>query len=333
MNVLVTGGGGFLGRHIVTRLLARGDRVRILNRSIHPELARAGVSCKAGDLVDGDVVARTVAGMDAVIHVGAKAGIWGDAHEYFRVNVIGTRNILTACKDYGVRKLVYTSTPSVVYSNQPIEGGDESLPRAEKFLTPYAATKAEAERIVLAKGKKGLAVCALRPHLIFGPGDTNIIPKLCQRAKEGRLRRVGDGHNLVSVAYVENVADAHLAALDRLEPGNAVDGQAYFINEPEPVNCWDFISRLLKEFDLPKPRWPISGRTAYAVGWAMEKIWKKLKRDSDPPMTRFLALQLSTSHWFKIDKARRDLGWEPKVPLDEAITRTARSMKNIVFES
>ncbi len=326
--VLVTGGGGFLGRHIVVRLLARDEQVRIIGRRPYPDLARRGVDCRQGDIADPEVAARAVEGVSGIIHTAAIPGVWGDYKVYYRANYLGTKNLIDAALVAGVRKMVYTSTPSVVHGGDSIEGGDESLPYPSAYLTHYASTKASAEKLVLAMNSNRFLTAALRPHLIFGPGDTQLIPKLLDRARKGRLRRVGDGRNLVSVSYVENVADAHILALDRLEPGSPAAGQAYFINEPEPVNCWDFINRIVTGAGLPAITKSVPFKIAYAAGWVFEKAFDILGRNDDPPLTRFLATQLATSHWFKIDKARRDLGWEPATSLDEGIQRLLQSLGN-----
>lgn len=319
--MLVTGGGGFLGRHIVRKLLERGCRVRVLGRRDYPDLASAGVDCRRGDLADAATVRDAVAGCGAVFHVAAIPGVWGDYDIYYRANFVGTRNVLDALATHGVRRLVYTSTPSVVYGDRAIDGGDESLPYPEHYLTPYAATKAMAEKLVLAASGREFAALAIRPHLMFGPGDTQLIPQIIARARAGRIRRVGDGKNLVSVSYVENVADAHLLALDKLATDPAVSGQAYFVNEPEPVNCWDFINRILVQVGLEPLRSGIPYSAAYAAGWLCEKAYRLFGRKGEPPMTRFLAAQLATSHWFKTVKAERELGWKPAVSLDEGIRR------------
>ncbi len=320
--VLVTGGGGFLGSHIVRRLLARGDPVRILGRRPYPALAGLGAECFQGDVADPDAANRAARGCRAVIHAAAIPGVWGDYQIYYRANYLGTKNILDAAVANGIGKFVYTSTPSVVHGGRDIEGGDESLPYPDRYLTPYAATKALAERLVLGMNRPELATMAIRPHLMFGPGDTQLIPKILARAKIGRLRRVGDGANLVSVAYVENVADAHLLALDKLDPSSPIAGQAYFVNEPEPVNCWTFIDRIVTGAGFKPSKEGVSYPVAYAAGWLCEKVFALLGRKEDPPLTRFLADQLATSHWFRVDKAMRDLGWEPKVNLWEGVERT-----------
>lgn len=324
MKVLVTGGGGFLGHHIVEQLLARGDEVRIAARGHYPELEARGVSAVRGDLAEPEVADQAASGMDAVVHVAAKAGVWGPYEAYRRANLVATQNIVEACKKSGVRRLVYTSTPSVVYGDAPIEGGDERLPYPERFLTAYPETKAAAEKLVLAAHTPGaLHTVALRPHLVFGPGDPHFVPRLVERARSGQLARVGDGTNRVSVTYVENAAHAHLLALDRLASAEAAaGGKAYFINEPEPVLAWAFIERLLEGAGAPQIRRRISYRTAAFAGGLLEGVHRLFGLETEPKMTRFVAAQLATSHWFRIDAARRDLGYEPKFSLDEALART-----------
>ena len=326
--VLVTGGGGFLGTHIVKRLLARGDMVRVLGRRRYPHLEALGVDCRQGDVADESAVRKAMEGCGAVVHTAAIPGVWGEYKTYYNANYVGTKNIIDAAIANGVRKLVYTSTPSVVHGGRDIEGGDETLPYPEHYLTHYASTKALAEKLVLNMNSGSFATLAIRPHLMFGPGDTQLIPKLLARASAGRLRRVGNGENLVSVSYIENVADAHLLALDTLAPGCAAAGQAYFINEPEPVKCWDFINRIVVGAGLPQITRGVPYRLAYAAGWLCETLYEQMQWQTDPPMTRFLADQLATSHWFRVDKARRDLGWKPMVPLDEGVRRTLNSLRS-----
>lgn len=325
--VLVTGGGGFLGRHIVKRLLARGDAVRVMGRRPYPELVKAGVDCRLGDVADARAAMEATRGCGAVIHAAAIPGLWGKYAVYDAANRLGTQNILDAVRAHGIPRLIYTSTPSVVHGGQDIEGGDESLPYPARYVNPYAATKALAERLILAANSPALATLAIRPHLMFGPGDTQLIPKLLARAESGRLRQIGDGRNMVSVAHVENVADAHLLALDRLEPGSPVSGRAYFVNEPEPVNCWDFINRILTAVDLPPVRNNVPYRVAYAAGWVFEKAYSLLGREDDPPMTRFLAEQLATNHWFRVDRAMRELGWKPRASVEDGIRAIATERK------
>jgi nucleoside-diphosphate-sugar epimerase len=321
MKALVTGGGGFLGRAIAQRLRARGDDIRSISRSTYPELAELGVEQVSGDLADSAAVARAAAGCDIVFHAAAKAGVWGPHNEYYQTNVIGTENVLAACKRHVIRRLVFTSSPSAVFAGRDEDGIDESAPYPVAFLAPYPRTKAIAEQAVLAANGPDLATVSLRPHLIWGPGDHHLIPRLLERARRGKLRRVGDGKNVVDTTYIDNAADAHILAADRLAPGSLVAGKAYFISNGEPVNLWDFVNRILACASLPPVTKSISAAKAYAAGAAMEWLYRILPLRGEPPMTRFVAKQLSTSHWFDLTAARRDLGYEPQVSIEEGLKR------------
>lgn len=328
MLALVTGGGGFVGGWIVRKLLARGDRVRVIGRREYPELDKIGVETVRGDLTNAAAVNAAATGCEAIFHTAALTGIWGRPADFHAANVVGTENVVAACVANGVAKLVYTSTPSVAYGSTPIKNGDERLPYPANYLCAYARTKAVAEKTVIAaNGTRGLLTCALRPHLVWGPGDTNLIPRIVARAESGRLAVVGDGRNLISVTYVENAADAHLAACDRLVPGGPAAGSCYFINENEPQNCWEFIGRLLAALGAPPVGKKIGRKTAYAVGAVFETVFGALGIRREPPMTRFLALQLSTDHYFSVEKARRELGWQSAVTIDEGLARLAASCR------
>jgi nucleoside-diphosphate-sugar epimerase len=316
-RVLVTGGGGFLGRAIVRRFLARGE---------YPELAAAGVECHRGDIANAVVVTRAVAGCDIVVHTAAKAGVWGSHESYVLANVVGTDNVIEACIEHRVRKLVFTSSPSVTFAGEHQEGVDERAPIAGTFLSSYPETKAEAERHVLAANGPELATVALRPHLIFGPGDPHIAPRMIDRAKAGRLRIVGTGRTLVDMTYVDNAADAHILAAERLEPGSPIAGKAYFITNGEPWPIADLVNGILRAGGLPPVTKHISTGAAYNIGAVLEPIWRLFGLAGEPPMTRFVARQLGTAHWFDIAAARRDLGYDPKVSIDEGMERLRQSL-------
>jgi nucleoside-diphosphate-sugar epimerase len=327
MNALVTGGGGFLGGAIVRRLLARGDRVASLSRGRYPDLEAQGVPQHRGDLADLDAVVSAARGCDVVFHVAAKAGLGGRYRDYYRTNVLGTANVLAACQKHGIGRLVYTSSPCVVFAGHDLEGVDESVPYARHFEAAYQRTKAAAERMVLAAGGPDLAAVALRPHLIWGPGDNHLVPRLLARARAGRLRRIGRSSKLVDSVYIDNAADAHLLAADRLAPGSPVAGRAYFITNGEPVPLWDFVNRILAAAGLGPVTRSVPAPVAYAAGWLLEGLYALLPGDREPPMTRFLAGELTTAHWFDTGAARRDLGYEPRVGIDEGLRRLAASLK------
>ncbi len=327
MKVLVTGGGGFLGRHVVERLLARGLSVRILGRSPQPELEKRGVETVQGDIADSTAVDRAVAGSEAVFHVAAKAGVWGPKDAYFQANVVGTRHVLAACARHGVQRLIYTSTPSVVFTGEAFKGADESLPYGKNWLCPYPETKAQAEREVLAaNGQNGLRTCALRPHLIWGVGDPHIVPRLVDRACRGRLRIVGDGKNRVDITHVKNAALAHERAFDALESGTA-GGKAYFLSQGEPVVLWDWINQLLTRLGEPTVTRTISAQAATRIGACLEWIYKTFHLSGEPAMTRFVAVELSKDHWFDISAARRDLGYTPEVSTEAGLDELVEDWK------
>ena len=329
MRVLVTGGGGFLGGAVVRGLLARGDDVVSVARGDYPALRALGVRTVQGDLADAAVARTAAQGCDAVVHVAAKAGIWGSAAEFERSNVDATRSVLAACRALGIRRLVHTSTPSVVHAGGDIEGGDESLPYATHFSSDYPRTKAIAEREVLEAADEGLATVALRPHLVWGPGDPQLTAGILERARAGRLRFVDGGDAVVDTTYVDDAVSAHLAALDALSPGAACSGRAYFISSGDPRPVREVVNAILAAAGLPPETRSVPLGVAVAAGAAAEGLWQLLRRSDDPPMTRFLAHQLATAHWFDISAARRDLGYEPKVGLDEGFQRLAASLRAV----
>ena len=320
MRTLVTGAGGFLGRYVAEQLIARGDTVRGLVRRESPELAALGVEIVRGDVRNRETVRQACTAIDVVFHVAGVAGIWGPWPYYYATNTLGTQNVIEACRSQGVGRLVYTSSPSVTFDGSAQRGVDESGPYSQRWLCHYPHSKALAEQAVLAANSPGLATCALRPHLIWGPRDQHLVPRLLARARAGRLRRVGDGTNRIDMIYVENAAAAHLLAADALQSGQA-RGRAYYISQGEPVNCWDWIGELLVLAGLPPIRRSISFRAAWRFGAAAEAIYGALRIAREPPMTRFLASQLAHCHYYNIAAARRDLGYQPAISTAEGMRR------------
>ena len=329
MKALVTGGGGFLGGGIARALVARGDAVRSLGAGRLPELRRAisGVETIRGDIGSAGEVKKAVEGADVVFHVAAKAGVWGPYQDYYRANVEGTRNVIAACRAAGVRRLVYTSSPSIVFNGRDMEGVDESAPYPDHHDAPYPATKAEAERLALGANGPAMAVVSLRPHLIWGPGDNHLVPRIVARAKSGRLRRIGREDKTIDATYIDNAVDAHLRAADRLAPGATIAGKAYFIAQGEPMPIWDLVNGVLEAAGLPPLKGAISPRLALLAGAVCEGVYRGLNLKSEPPMTRFVARELSTSHWFNLDAARRDLGYSATVSTQEGLKRLAEWLR------
>lgn len=321
MKALVTGGGGFLGGVIVKMLREQGDQVVSISRSGYPALTTLGVEQVQADLTDQAAVMRAAEGCDCIFHVAAKAGIWGSYNDFYQANVTGTVNVLEACRRHDITRLVYTSSPSVVFDGTDVEGGNESLPYPDHFEAFYPQTKAMAEQLVLAANGPQLATVALRPHLIWGPGDNHLVPRIIAKGKSGRLRRIGDRPCLVDTVYVDNAARAHLQAAERLAPGSPVAGKAYFISNGEPLPLWEMVNRILAAGGVAPVKGSISPKTAYAIGTICEKLWGWFKLAGEPPMTRFVAKELATAHWFDISAARRDFGYQPQVTLDEGLVQ------------
>lgn len=298
-------------------------------RGEYPELATLGVEMIQGDLADLPSVTAACEGVDCVMHVAGKVGVWGKWFQYFQANIHGTMNVLAACKQHGVGRLVFTSSPSVTFAGQDQHGVDESVPYPTNWLSHYPHSKAIAEQMVLAADGEPVAnngvlrTCALRPHLVWGPRDHHLTARLIARARSGKLRRVGDGTNLVDMIYVENAAEAHLLAANALAVlDSPVAGKAYFLSQGEPVNCWAWVDEILALADLPPVEKGIPRRAAYAMGGVLEAgYWATRTWNAEPRMTRFVAQQLATHHWFDITAARRDLGYEPNISTAEGMVR------------
>ncbi len=326
MKILVTGGSGFLGSAICAQLRSRGDEVIAYQRGNSKHLEQLGVSVVRGSITDAHQLKNAMCGLDAVIHTAAKAGIWGPYDEYYQPNVVGTENVIAACRNNGVNKLVFTSSPSVVHGGGDIEGGDESLPYPDHFNSPYPATKALAEQLVMAASGPDLRTVSLRPHLIWGPGDNHLLPSLVERAKSGKLRLPGPD-KLIDTVYIDNAAKAHLLALDKLvtDP-DTVAGKAYFISNDEPLPQREIIGGLLKAAGLDVDIQSISPHIAIAAGTVLENVWKLFKLKSEPPVTRWSAEHLSTAHWYDISAAKQDLGYEVEVSVSEGLELLTGSM-------
>lgn len=328
LTVLVTGYGGFLGTEIVHQLLRAGHRVRGLGRSTYPHLGDLDIESVRGDVTDVRTVMQATAGVDAVIHTAAKAGVWGDWHSYYSINTQGTLNVLRACKELGVRVLVYCSSPSVTFDGTDQQGIDESAPYPQRWLCHYPHTKALGEQAVLANHHPPrLWTAALRPHLIWGEHDPHLFPRLIDRARSGKLRIVGDGTNLMDTVHVVNAAYAHLCALHtlwdeaRADLAGPAGGRAYFITQDVPVNCWDWVATVLDIAGAPPPRKKISFSAAWSLGLALEGAYWLARKKNEPPMTRFVAAQLAKHHFFNIRAAKDLLGYNPLLSEAEGLSR------------
>ncbi len=312
-RLLVTGYGGFLGRSICRQLLAAGHQVRGLARNSYLELATLGVETLRGDVTDIEDCRKAAVGMDGIIHTAALAGVWGRRADFMSINVDATDNLLKVAREFNWGAFVYCSSPSVTFDGHPQSGIDESVPYPRRWLCDYPRTKAIAERRVLeANRSDGMLTCALRPHLIWGEGDPHLIPRLVSRCQSGRLRCVGNGLNRIDTVHVDAAAAAHCMAAQRLLEGKTeAAGRAYFITDGEPVGCWDWINQILRGAGLVPPEKQISRRVAYRVGYLLELAYSALRIQQEPPMTRFVALQLGVDHYFSIEAAKKFLGYQP----------------------
>lgn len=320
-KVAVTGGGGFIGKALVRALLKQGKEVTVIGRSVYPELEGEGLRCLRGDIRDHRFCLHALQGQDTVFHVAAKAGIWGAWEEYYSINVTGTVNIVDSCRINGVKRLVYTSTPSVVFDSEDLENRDETLPYASKPLCHYATTKIVAEKVVLAANDQVLRTVAIRPHLVWGPGDNHLIPRLIERGQKGRLKIIGTGKNLVDISYIDNVVHIHLLAAENLAGPGTAAGEPFFIGQDDPVVLWDWVNSLFNRVGIPPVTTSIPYPVAYGAGLVIEGVFKIRQGDGEPPMTRFLAQQMAKSHYFSHAKAGEILGYRQQVSTGQGMER------------
>lgn len=328
-NVLVTGGGGFLGKAIVRKLRERDIQVTSFSRQFYPELDALGVNQIQGDLTNKASVVQAFKDMDTIFHVAAKPGIWGSYDSYYQVNVMGTSHVIEACRSNGVERLIYTSSPSVVFDEFDMENKDESIPYPDTYLAPYPETKAMAEKMVIKAAKEGVSAIILRPHLIWGPEDNHLVPKIISRAK--RLKVIGPRDDRVDTIYVDNAADAHVLAAEKLLVRPDFSGNIYFISQDDPISKWEMINAFLDAAGLPPIKGHVSARTAYMAGWVFEGIYKLFGIQKDPPITRFAAKEAATSHWFDISRAKKDLGYTPSVSTQEGLIRLKKWLSEVKY--
>lgn len=319
----MTGGGGFLGGALARKLRERGDDVSVFGRGSYPDLEAIGIDTLRGDVVDADAVKEAVEGVDVVFHVAAKVGLWGDPREFELVNIEGTKNVIAACLAHGVSKLVFTSSPSVVFHGGDVEGVDERAPYPASFDSDYSRTKAAAENIVLAANHDRLSTVALRPHLVWGPGDRHLLPRIVGRAKSGRLFKIGDDDKKIDTIFIDDAVEAHVLAAVQLSPLADIAGKAYFLSAGDPRRVWEVVDRLLAAAGMGPVRRSVPKGAALVAAGACEKLWRALGKRSEPPLTRFLVSQLTTAHWFDISAAKRDLGWKPRVSIEDGMDRLA----------
>jgi nucleoside-diphosphate-sugar epimerase len=322
MEAVVTGGAGFTGRHLVERLLNDGHKVCAIDLDSPnlEDLRSQGSEVLCCDLCLGHDLARHFYGKEVVFHVAALASPWGKRERFFSVNVKGTDNVIDACRKAGVRRLVAVSSTSAVFDGYTHHVNiDESFPYPKKFLSPYSETKSLAEQHVLAANGSCLETVVIRPHVIWGPRDRTFLARLCMHARSGPIMHIGGGLTRTDTTYVENLVDALLlGAESERAPGNA-----YFITNGESILYRDLINRLLDIMGLPRPRGSIPSRLAFAFGAICEGIWNMFSIKREPVLTRYKVAELAYTHTYNIDKARRDLGYKPRVSTEEGFSRLA----------
>ncbi|MEL4318701.1 NAD-dependent epimerase/dehydratase family protein [Leifsonia sp. YIM 134122] len=320
MRVLVTGASGFLGGAVVRDLVSAGHEVRTFQRRPSGLAGEPGISDAPGSVTDAAAVTSALDGIDAVVHLAAKVSLAGDPAEFEAVNVGGTRTVLEAMSAAGVGRLVFVSSPSVAHSGSSIVG-DGALPADPAAARgDYARTKAEAELLALAADSAGLRVVAVRPHLVWGPGDTQLVGRIVERARAGRLPLLGHGAALIDTTYVDNAASAMTAALTRIDE---VHGRSYVVTNGEPRPVAEMLAGICAAAGVAAPRWSVPASVARTAGGLVEAAWRVRPGIDEPPMTRFLAEQLSTAHWFDQRATRAELQWTPSVTLDEGLARLA----------
>ncbi|MGB0615047.1 MAG: NAD-dependent epimerase/dehydratase family protein [Acidimicrobiales bacterium] len=319
MRVLVTGATSLLGRHTVARLLDAGHDVVVLQRT---PCGLDGVVEHLGSVTDGDVVDTAMAGVDGVIHLAAKVDPVGDWADFEAINVEGTATVHAAARAAGVSRFVYVSSPSVAHDGSSISGDGAAPADPERAHGHYSVSKAMAERALLAASDDTMPVVAVRPHLVIGPGDTQLVGRIVDRARTGRMPLIGSGLALVDTTWVDNAAASLLAALDAL-PG--VGGRAFVVSNGEPRTVHELIARITAAAGVDWSPRTVPARAAIAGGAAAEAVWERSGRDGEPPMTAFGAEQLSTAHWFDQRETRTALGWAPEVSLADGWVRLAAS--------
>jgi nucleoside-diphosphate-sugar epimerase len=331
MKVLVTGGSGFLGSHLITYLLNQGIEVRAIEHITPIQTpAHSGLEIVRGDLRVHACLLDITCGIDAVFHTAAKPGIWGSWSDYFSTNALITRYLLDAAQQNKVKYFIYTSTASVVFRNQSLRGITEQVPYGKRWLCHYAHTKAIAEQEVLAaSGHSSMATIALRPHLMWGPGDRHLVPRLLQKARLNEVYKIGEGSNFADILYIDNAVHAHWLALQALIKGKGV-GKPYFIAQEKPVNLWSWIQDLLHMHHVSPIQKSLSFKSAYALGYIFEMAYKLVQAQKEPSLTRFLALQLAKDFYFSTQAAREDLGYSPLISTPEAMETLANSKRPIM---
>lgn len=320
MKVLVTGASSLIGAGVVNALAERGDDVVCFQRS-DSVLVDSTVAQRLGDVRDSDALDEAARKCDGIVHVAAKVGVVGSWEDYRSVNVDGTANVIAAARHHGIGRVVHVSSPSVAHGGEPIVGGAADEPVVGRRHAFYPESKAIAEILALEAAADTLGVVAVRPHLVWGPGDTQLVGRIVERARAGRLALVGGGRALVDTTYIDNAVAALIDALDAVRPGATCSGHAYVVSNGEPRMIRELVEGICAAARVPFAPRDVSLSVGRAAGAVVERVWPLLRRDDEPPLTRFLAEQLGTAHWFDPRPARDDLGYEPTVTIAEGLRR------------
>jgi nucleoside-diphosphate-sugar epimerase len=321
MNVLVTGGGGFMGMALIKRLIAEGHKVTSFSRREYPLHWALGISSIQGDIIDAAAVENACTRKDVVFHLAARIGNWGNYKDFYATNVTGTGNVIEGCRKQGVSRIIFTSSSSVVFDGNDLEGVDETYPYPEKQLSFYADTKAIAERLILEANSESLKTISLRPHLVWGPYDTHLIPWILNNAASGNLRRIGNKEHFKDTTYIDNMTDALVLASNALDSNPAACGKALFITNGEPARVWDFINSIIQVAGYEPVTKKIPEKLALSAAGISEWFHRFLRLDSEPFMTRYSIREFCSNHWFDISAARELLGYAPGVSYSEGFRK------------
>lgn len=319
MKVLLTGGRGLIGGVTARELVARGHEVTLVQRSPSEVAGLDGITERLGDIRDAEFLRTACQGVDAVIHAAALVGIVGSWADFDSVNVRGTRTVLDVARSAGVARFVYVSSPSVAHAGRALVGAGAGPADPEAVSGHYARSKAMAEQMVLAESSATFATAAIRPHLVWGPGDQQLVGRIVDRARSGRLALIDHGRALIDTTYAANVGPALVHALERVGRAD-VNGRAFVISNGEPRTVAELVARIVTAAGLAVPTRSVPFWAAYGGGALVEGVWRVARRRTEPPMTRFLAEQLATAHWFDQRETRRALDWAPTVSLEQGFT-------------
>lgn len=322
-KILVTGGSGFVGQALAISLAEQGHQVIAVSRKPNQKLLQHGIELVSCDLSKKDEIdSISLAGVETIFHTAAYVKMWGKYQDFYKTNFLGTKFLLEKAKVAGVKKFIYTSSPSVIADGTDLKGINEAYSYPKKYKAYYPQTKSLAERFVLANNSKDFKTLSLRPHLIWGPGDTNLIPTIIAKAKSGKLKIIGTGNNKVDICYIEDCVSAHLCAYQALDNNPKASGKAYFVSQGEPVLLWDWINQVLELNNLPKVTTKIPFKLAYALATILELVARVIPNSPEPLLTRFLVSEMATDHYFDLTRAKELLGFEPKYSVKSGMEKT-----------